>query len=100
MYLINHIPSILTTGFSLFTLYGFPPKYTSLHVFGCTCFVLLHTHECTKLSTESHMCVFLSYGIDKKKVYRCFDPTTNQLFVSHHVTFLEMIPFYLSSRLS
>lgn len=27
-------------------------------------------------------------------IYRCFDPITQKLYVSHHVLFLEHIPFF------
>ena len=39
------------------------------------------------------MCIFLSYGKGKKG-YRCFDSITQKLYVSHHVVFLEHIPFF------
>ena len=66
--LINRIPSTLAYGLSLFhTLYAFPPNYSCLRVFGCNCYVLLPTHERTKSPAKSHMCVFLGYGLDKKR---------------------------------
>jgi len=37
--------------------------------------------------------VFLGYG-EGKKGYRCFDPITHKLYMSHHVVFLEHIPFF------
>ena len=38
------------------------------------------------------MC-FLGYG-EGQKGYRYFDPVTKKLYVSHHVVFIEHIPFF------
>ncbi|KAI3769398.1 hypothetical protein L6452_00500 [Arctium lappa] len=92
--LINNIPSSITSGLSTFEkLYGCCLDYSSLRVFGCTCFVLRPHVERDKLSSRSAVCVFLGYG-DEQKGYRCFDPTSQKLYVSRHVVFLEHIPFY------
>nr|GEV39995.1 uncharacterized mitochondrial protein AtMg00810-like [Tanacetum cinerariifolium] len=75
-YVINRIPIAHNSGLSLFEkLYGTLPDYSSLHVFGCTCFVLKPHVERTKLSLKSTLCVFLVYGVSKKG-YRCYDPVT------------------------
>ena len=92
--LINKIPSSITSGISPFQkLYGRCPDYSFLRVFGCTCFVLRPHVERDKLSSKSAVCVFLGYG-EGQKGYRCFDPTSQKLYVSRHVVFLEHIPFY------
>jgi len=92
--LINTIPSSHSSGLSPFEkLYGYVPDYYSFRVFGCTCFVLRPHVERSKLSSRSPICVFLGYG-KVKKGYRCFDPITQKLYVSHHVVFLEHIPFF------
>ena len=41
-----------------------------------------------KLKPKSKICVFIGYALDYKG-YRCFDPTTNKVFTSHHVLFHE-----------
>ncbi|KAJ9553465.1 hypothetical protein OSB04_017510 [Centaurea solstitialis] len=93
-YLINRIPTAHNSGLSPFEkLYGESPDYSLLRVFGCTCFVLRPHVERNKLSPRSALCVFLGYGIGQKG-YRCFDPVSQKLYVSRHVTFLEHIPFF------
>ncbi|KAL4573324.1 hypothetical protein LXL04_020125 [Taraxacum kok-saghyz] len=69
------------------------PSLQPTIVFGCTCFVLKPHVERKKLSSKSALCVFLGYGIGQKG-YRCYDPSTQKLYVSRNVTFLEHIPFY------
>ncbi|CAJ2675738.1 unnamed protein product [Trifolium pratense] len=91
---INRIPSSVTSGLSPFEkLYGSCPDYSSLKVFGSTCFVLRPHVERDKLSPRSTICVFLGYGAGQKG-YRCYDPSSKKLYVSRHVVFLEHIPFF------
>eukprot|EP00268_Persea_americana_P019839 TRINITY_DN20208_c0_g1_i1.p1 TRINITY_DN20208_c0_g1~~TRINITY_DN20208_c0_g1_i1.p1 ORF type:complete len:215 (-),score=29.01 TRINITY_DN20208_c0_g1_i1:142-759(-) len=93
-YLINRTPSTVLSGISPYEkLFSYKPTLSHLKVFGCTCFVLLHDNERTKLEPKSTICVFLGYGIEHKG-YRCYDPKTNKLRISRNVTFLEHIPFY------
>ncbi|OMO83306.1 Integrase, catalytic core [Corchorus capsularis] len=94
VYVINRIPSSITSGISPFErLYKAKPNYSELHVFGCVCFVLLPKNERTKLTSRSAMCVFLGYGIEQKG-YRCYDPIARRIRVSRHVAFFEHIPYY------
>ncbi|CAJ2636330.1 unnamed protein product [Trifolium pratense] len=91
---INRIPSSFTSGLSPFEkLYGSTPDYSSLKVFGSTCFVLRPQVERNKLSPRSTICVFLGYG-EGQKGYRCYDPSSKKLYVSRHVVFLEHIHFF------
>ncbi|TLX69449.1 hypothetical protein E9993_23005, partial [Labilibacter sediminis] len=93
-YVINRIPTASNSGKSPYeVLFGVPPNYSLLRVFGCTCFVLKPHVERDKLSSKSALCVFLGYGIGQKG-YRCYDPLNQKLYVSRHVTFLEHVPFY------
>ncbi|GFZ16739.1 hypothetical protein Acr_26g0000090 [Actinidia rufa] len=102
-YTINRVPSPLLGNLTPYErLYGTPPDYHSLRVFGCAYFVLLQPHEQTKLEPRSRLCCFLGYGIEHKG-YRCWDPLSRRLRVSPHVVFWEnkmfssLSSFHLSS---
>ncbi|KAL0550370.1 hypothetical protein IC582_014879 [Cucumis melo] len=53
-------------------------------------------HEHTKLEPRARLCCFLGYGTEHKG-FRCWDPLSNRLRISRHVTFWEHTMF---SRLS
>ncbi|KAK9951723.1 hypothetical protein M0R45_007159 [Rubus argutus] len=89
VYLINLLPtSILNWDTPHHRLYGSPPSYSSLRVFGCSCFPYLGPYASDKLSNRSIECVFLGYS-PQHKGYRCLDPITGRLYVSRHVIFNE-----------
>jgi hypothetical protein len=89
VYTINRVSSPTTLNRSPYELlYGSPPDYQSLRIFGCVCFVLLPPHERTKLEPRSRLCCFLGYDIEHKG-YCCYDPISKRLCISRHVTFWE-----------
>ena len=69
-------------------LYGTSPSYFNLKIFGCACFVLLHPHQHTKLEPRARLCCFLGYGTEHKG-FRCWDPISQRLHISRHVTSWE-----------
>lgn len=88
-------PQYIILGFiSMKKIYGKLPDYSSLCVFRFTYFVLWLHSERTKFFPKSALCVVLGYGISQKG-YRCYDQTSQILYASPHVTFLEHIPFYI-----
>ena len=92
--MINTIPSSHISGISHFKkLYRYAPDYSFFIIFGCTCFVLKPHVERSKLSSRSIIFVFLGYS-EGQKGYRCFDPTTQKLYVPRRVVFLKHIPFF------
>ncbi|XP_050945481.1 uncharacterized protein LOC127150835 [Cucumis melo] len=97
VYTINRLPSSVLQNISPFErLYGTPPNYSNLKVFGCACFVLLHPHEHTKLEPRARLYCFFGYDTEHKG-FRYWDPFSNRLCISRHVTFWEHTMF---SRLS
>ena len=87
VYTINHLPFLAFQNVTPFErLYGTPASYSSLHIFGCACFVLLQLHENSKLEPRSRLYCFLGYGIEHKG-YRCWDPISQRLRISHYVVF-------------
>lgn len=88
-YLLNRHPT-KTLNFStpFFALYGAPPSYSHLRVFGCKCYPNLSATAPHKLSPRSTLCVFLGYSPDHKG-YRCLDLSSNRIIISRHVTFDE-----------
>jgi hypothetical protein len=87
VYTINRLPSSALQNFSSFEhLYGTPPSYSSLCVLDCACFVLLQSHELSKLEPRSHLCCVLGYEIEHKG-YRSWDPISQRLRISPHVIF-------------
>ena len=77
VYTINRIPSPTTHNKSPFELlYGQPPDYSSLRVFGFACFVSLPPHERTKLQPRTRLCCFLGYGVSQKG-FCCCDPISH-----------------------
>ncbi|KAA0055911.1 Retrovirus-related Pol polyprotein from transposon TNT 1-94 [Cucumis melo var. makuwa] len=97
VYVINRLPSrVIHNIFPFERLYGTPPSYSHLKVFGCACFVLLHPHEHTKLEPRARLRCFLGYGTIHKG-FRCWDPISQQLRISRHVTFWEHHMFSILS---
>ena len=82
VYLINHFPSpTLHFDSSYSRLFGVPPDYNSLHVFGCVCFVHLPPIERHKLAAQAVQCAFLGYS-NSHKGFVCYDADANKLHIS------------------
>ncbi|KAA0038268.1 hypothetical protein IC582_003621 [Cucumis melo] len=97
VYTINRLPSSVLQNISPFErLYGTLPNYSNLKVFGCACFILLHPHEHIKLEPSARLYCFLGYDTGHKG-FRWWNPYSNRLRISRHVTFWEHTMF---SRLS
>ena len=98
-YLINCMPSSILHDqipHSIFfpnqPLFCLPPR-----VFGCICFVHIHTPEKDKLSAKATKCVFLGYS-RLQRGYRCDSTDTNRYFISANVTFFEGSSFFSSEE--
>jgi hypothetical protein len=74
-------------------LYGAPPTYDDLRIFGCRCFPNTAATAAHKLAPRSLPCVFLGYPANTKG-YRCYDPVSHRVLTSRHVYFDELVfPF-------
>ncbi|KAL6330239.1 hypothetical protein AAG906_040161 [Vitis piasezkii] len=96
VYLINRLPSpTLHLDSPYSRLFGVPPDYNSLHVFGCVCFVHLPSIERHKLDAQSVSCAFLGYS-NSHKGFVCYDADANKLRISRNVIFFENQYFFPS----
>ena len=76
----------LTTPHEL--LFGTPPSYSNIRVFGCLWYPNTTSTSANKLSPRSTKCVFLGYP-SRHKGYRCLDLSTRHIIISRHVVFDE-----------
>ncbi|KAI3678432.1 hypothetical protein L6452_37724 [Arctium lappa] len=98
VYTINRHPTPILKNKSPYeAIYDISPAYELLKVWVSACFVQLQPHEHTKLEPRSRLCCFLGYGIEHKG-YRCWDPISQRLRISRHVTFWEHVPFSSISK--
>ncbi|WVZ82160.1 hypothetical protein U9M48_029453 [Paspalum notatum var. saurae] len=88
-YLLNRLPSTASPAPTPHhALFGTPPRYNHLRVFGCACYPNTSATAPHKLAPRSTRCVFLGYSPDHKG-YRCFDLTSRRILISWHVVFDE-----------
>lgn len=89
IYLINRLPhSSIDFTVPFHALYKSSPDYSLLKPFGCCCFPWLRPYASNKLVPRSTPWIFLGY-CSATKGYRCLDPSTNRVYISRHVKFLE-----------
>ncbi|KAJ3699854.1 hypothetical protein LUZ61_003559 [Rhynchospora tenuis] len=93
-YLINRTPTrILNNRTPYELLFGKPPSYKHVRVFGCLCYVSHKSATSDKFESRSRKCVFIGYPFGKKG-WRVYDIETRNFVVSRDVIFDENIfPF-------
>lgn len=94
VYLTNRLPTPVLGHYSPYeVLYKVKPDYSSLKVFGCSCFPDLRPFQRYKLSFRSQQCVFLGM-VPHTKGYRCL-AADGRMFLSRHVKFDESkLPYH------
>ncbi|KAJ3687146.1 hypothetical protein LUZ61_016310 [Rhynchospora tenuis] len=86
-HLINRTPTPLLENRTPYEmLFGKPPSYSSMRIFGCLCYIKSHTSD--KFETRSRKCVFVGYPFGKKG-WRVYDLETREFIVSRDVVFCE-----------
>ena len=96
-YLLNRLPSTACPAPTPHqALFGTPPRYDHLRVFGCACYPNTAATAPHKLAPRSTLCVFLGYSPDHKE-YRCFDLSSRRVLISRHVVFDESVFPYSST---
>jgi hypothetical protein len=101
-YLINRMPSrILYFKTPLEVLS--PPLSTSKcvfpKVFGCVCFVHIHSPTWGKLDPCALKCIFVGYSPTQKE-YKCYNPPSWKHFISMDVTLFEWQSYFISTNTS
>ena len=91
VYLINRMPTpTLNLSSPYENIFGSPPNYSKLRIFGCLCYPWLRPYSSHKLESCSKPCIFLSYSLTQS-VYLCYHPPTSRMYVSRHVKFVESV---------
>ncbi|KAJ4796993.1 Retroelement pol polyprotein-like [Rhynchospora pubera] len=87
-YLINRTPTpLLENKTPHELLFGHPPSYESVRVFGCLCYAR-KTQKIDKFDSRSRKCIFVGYPFGKKG-WRVYDLETHEFIVSRDVVFYE-----------
>ncbi|RVX17932.1 Retrovirus-related Pol polyprotein from transposon RE1 [Vitis vinifera] len=81
--LINRMPTPTLNLLSPYEkIFGTPPNYSKLKIFGCLCYPWLRPYSSHKLDSSSKPCIFLGYSLTQN-AYFCYDPSTsNFLFLA------------------
>ena len=108
VFLINRMPARsinYQTPLRMLSWFHSIPSLLNLcpRIFGCICYVNVHSHLRDKLDPRALKCVFLGYS-NSQKGYKCFHPPSEKYYVSMDVQFneresyfskdVDMIPFH------
>ena len=89
VYLINRMITPVLGNVSPYQkLFGQPPNYHKLRVFGSECFPWLRPYTKHKLEPRSASCVFIGYSLTQS-AYLCLHRESGRIYTSRHVVFNE-----------
>jgi transposase InsO family protein len=97
-FLINRMPARAIdyqTPFRMLSQFYSIPSALNIcpRVFGCVCYIHVHSHQRDKLDPRALKCVFLGYS-DSQKGYKCYHPPTMKYFVTMDVQFCERESYF------
>ncbi|XP_021756883.1 uncharacterized protein LOC110721955 [Chenopodium quinoa] len=96
-HLINRTPTVLINNKTPYEiLFGTPPLFSELRVFGSSCFAHNQRAKSDKFASRSQKCVFVGYPFGKKGWY-LYDLDKKEFFVSRDVRFFEDVHPYLDA---
>ena len=100
VYLINRLPTPTLNNASPFLkLFNTVPNYSKLRSFGCLCYPWLRPYNTHKLQPRSTPCLFVGYS-STQSAYLCLDTSTQRLYASRHVRFVESVFPFATSHLN
>nr|KYP36220.1 Copia protein [Cajanus cajan]KYP68721.1 Copia protein [Cajanus cajan] len=88
-HLINRTPTIANSGITPYEmLYGKPPSYDHLRIFGCLCYVKNSSKQQDKFTPRSKKYMFIGYP-QNQKGWKVYNLETHEFFISRDVIFYE-----------
>ena len=99
VHIVNKLPSVAIKNMTPYEkLMGKKPDYNQLRSFGCLAFASNPTRTTDKFAPRGVPCVFLGYPSEQKG-YKLLNLTTQQVFVSRDVRFVENVfPYNKKAR--
>ena len=89
LHTLNLSPSAAVSGKTPYeAFYGRKPSVAHLRVFGCRAYAHVQKDKRHSFQPKSRKCIFLGYPVDYKG-WKCWDPSTNEVFISRDVRFVE-----------
>ncbi|KAK2448739.1 putative mitochondrial protein [Trifolium repens] len=97
-YLINRTPTMVNDGVTPYEkLFGKPPSYEHIKIFGCLCYVKNLSKQRDKFDSRAERCVFVGYPKGQKG-WTVYNLRTREIYVSRDVVFYENVFPYASQE--